>query len=57
MAALKPFIVENYPQDVEVLPYLRQNDNYNFDINLQVAIKRKFLTFSLRSCFIFWGKA
>lgn len=41
MAALKPFVVDNYPQEPEVLPYLKHTDNYNFDINLQVSIKRE----------------
>lgn len=40
--ALEPFIVENYPQDPEPFPYLKHTDNYNFDINLQVDITRKF---------------
>lgn len=39
MEALEPFKVANYPQDPAPLPYLRHNDNYNFDINLEVQIK------------------
>lgn len=46
MEALQPFLVENYPQEPEPFPYLRHQDRYNFDIKLQVDIKRKF----------FWGK-
>lgn len=40
--ALEPFIVENYPQDPEPFSYLKHSDNFNFDINLQVDITRKF---------------
>jgi len=39
MAALKPFMVDNFVQDPEVLPYLRHSDKYNININLEVAIK------------------
>jgi len=39
MEALQPFLTDNYPQDVEPLPYLRHSEKYNFDINLQVAIE------------------
>uniref|UniRef100_A0A0A9X2E1 Fumarylacetoacetase n=2 Tax=Lygus hesperus TaxID=30085 RepID=A0A0A9X2E1_LYGHE len=39
MDALAPFIVPNADQDPQPLSYLRQNDNYNFDINLTVSIK------------------
>ncbi|XP_016978778.1 fumarylacetoacetase [Drosophila rhopaloa] len=38
-AALKPFLLDNFPQDPEVLPYLRQNIPFNFDINLEVSLK------------------
>ena len=41
MEALEPFKVANYPQDPEPFPYLKHSDDYNFDINLEVAIKRK----------------
>lgn len=40
MEALEPFKVANYPQDPEPFPYLKHKDDYNFDINLEVAIKR-----------------
>lgn len=40
MDALEPFKVANYPQDPTPLPYLQHADDYNFDINLKVAIKR-----------------
>jgi len=39
MDALQPFIVPNMVQDVEILPYLKHKDDYNFDINLEVAIQ------------------
>ncbi|XP_022221778.1 fumarylacetoacetase [Drosophila obscura] len=38
-AALKPFLLENFPQEPEVLPYLRQSMPFNFDINLEVSLK------------------
>lgn len=39
MEALSPFAIENYPQDVEILPYLKHDDNYAFDIALSVAVQ------------------
>jgi len=39
MEALRPFLVDNYAQDVKPLPYLQHDDKYNYDINLEVAIK------------------
>ncbi|XP_069703594.1 fumarylacetoacetase [Periplaneta americana] len=39
MEALTPFIVDNYKQDVQPLPYLQHDDPYNFDMHLQVDIK------------------
>ncbi|PSN41076.1 Fumarylacetoacetase [Blattella germanica] len=39
MEALAPFIVDNFKQDVQPLPYLQHSDPYNFNINLQVDIK------------------
>lgn len=44
MEALEPFKVSNYPQDPEPFAYLKHADDYNFDINLEVAIKRKIST-------------
>jgi fumarylacetoacetase len=44
MDALAPFTVPNFTQDPEPLPYLKHEDNYNFDIKLEVDIKRKFHT-------------
>ena len=39
MEALLPFKVPNYPQDPQPFPYLRHDDDYNFDIQLEVAIR------------------
>ncbi|XP_038222466.1 fumarylacetoacetase [Zerene cesonia] len=36
--ALKPYIIENYPQDPEPFPYLKHDDNFNFDIKLEVDL-------------------
>lgn len=38
--ALEPFLVDNFPQDPTPFAYLRHERNFNFDINLEVAIKR-----------------
>lgn len=43
VAALEPFLVDNYPQDPKPFPYLHHENKFNFDINLVVDIKRKFL--------------
>ncbi len=37
--ALQPFKVDGYKQTPEVLPYLKQSDIKNYDINLEVAIQ------------------
>lgn len=39
MEALKPFLVDNYPQDPTPFPYLAHSDKYTYDIKLEVAIK------------------
>ncbi|XP_055390072.1 fumarylacetoacetase [Condylostylus longicornis] len=39
VAALEPFLIDNFPQEPEVFPYLKHNKKFNFDINLQVAIR------------------
>ncbi|CAK1553857.1 unnamed protein product [Leptosia nina] len=36
--ALRPYIVENYPQDPAPFPYLKHEDNFNFDIKLEVDL-------------------
>jgi fumarylacetoacetase len=41
--ALEPFKVDNFPQSPEPLHYLKHDDKFNFDINLQVDITRKLL--------------
>jgi fumarylacetoacetase len=41
--ALEPFVVDNFPQDPKPFPYLQHEDNFNFDINLIVDIKRELL--------------
>lgn len=42
MEALQPFICENVPQDPVPFPYLQHSDPYNFDIHLEVLLKRKY---------------
>ncbi|CAK1586727.1 unnamed protein product [Parnassius mnemosyne] len=37
--ALRPYIVDNYPQDITPFPYLRHDDKFNFDIKLEVDLK------------------
>jgi hypothetical protein len=49
MEALAPFTVDNYKQDLTPLPYLQHSDPYNFDINLQVDIKREPFLLSVAS--------
>ncbi|XP_013103566.1 fumarylacetoacetase [Stomoxys calcitrans] len=39
VAALEPFLVDNYPQEPEVFPYLKHSKPFNFDINLEVFLK------------------
>lgn len=39
--ALMPFLVDNFPQDPEPFPFLRHSNKFNFDINLEAAIRRK----------------
>ncbi|KAM7357101.1 fumarylacetoacetate hydrolase [Cochliomyia hominivorax] len=39
IAALEPFLVDNFPQVPEVFPYLKHDKPFNFDINLEVFIK------------------
>ncbi|XP_054735506.1 fumarylacetoacetase [Anastrepha obliqua] len=39
VAALEPFLVDNFPQEPEVLPYLKHERPFNFDINLEVSLK------------------
>lgn len=37
--ALRPYIVSNFPQDPTPFPYLQHEDNFNFDIKLEVDLK------------------
>lgn len=37
--ALRPYIVNNYPQDPVPFPYLHHDDKFNFDIKLEVDLK------------------
>jgi len=39
VAALEPFLVDNFPQDPKPFPYLQHEEKFNFDINLVVDIK------------------
>lgn len=39
MEALSPFAVDNYVQDPEPFPYLKHDDKYTYDIQLEVGIK------------------
>lgn len=41
IAALEPFLVDNFPQDPTPFPYLQHARPFNFDIRLEVNIKRK----------------
>lgn len=41
IAALEPFLVDNFPQEPKPFPYLVHEENFNFDINLVVDIKGK----------------
>ena len=63
MDALAPFILPHEPKvDPEPLPYLKENDSYQYDINLFVAIKGqemskaevRFLPFFNRACLYFF---
>lgn len=53
MEALEPFKTSNYPQDPEPFAYLKHADDYNFDINLEVAIKRMYYQTSTRCISVF----
>jgi len=39
MDALMPFVIDNMEKDVTPFPYLDHADKYNFDINLEVAVR------------------
>jgi fumarylacetoacetase len=44
VAALEPFMVDNFPQDPKPFPYLHHEEKFNFDINLIVDIKRELIS-------------
>lgn len=46
--ALMPFVVDNFPQEPKPLPYLQHEKKFNFDINLEVDIKREFFVESFK---------
>ncbi|CAB3253005.1 unnamed protein product [Arctia plantaginis] len=48
--ALRPYIVENFPQDPTPFSYLRHDDNFNFDIKLEVDIKSEKSAVSTTVC-------
>ncbi|KAJ8965386.1 hypothetical protein NQ317_006460 [Molorchus minor] len=57
--ALEPFVVDNFPQNPEPFPYLRHQDKFNFDINLQVDIAPKGSNVSTTVCrsnykYLYW---
>ncbi|XP_039964649.1 fumarylacetoacetase [Bactrocera tryoni] len=39
VAALEPFLVDNFKQEPEVFPYLKHERPFNFDISLEVSLK------------------
>ncbi|XP_037939676.1 fumarylacetoacetase [Teleopsis dalmanni] len=39
IAALEPFLVDNYAQEPEVFPYLKHEKRFNYDIKLEVSLK------------------
>ncbi|KAJ3647318.1 hypothetical protein Zmor_019202 [Zophobas morio] len=48
--ALEPFKVDNYRQEPEPFSYLKHDDKFNFDINLQVDITPKGMNVSTTVC-------
>lgn len=39
--ALRPYIIDNFPQEPVPFPYLQHDDKFNFDIKLEVDLKSK----------------
>ncbi|KPJ14594.1 Fumarylacetoacetase [Papilio machaon] len=57
--ALRPYIVDNYPQDKPPFPYLRHDDNFNFDIKLEVDLRPESSPVATTICrsnyrFLYW---
>lgn len=52
MEALEPFKVPNMTQDPEPFPYLQHDESCNFDIKLEVDLKRKLTYFYYYYIFI-----
>lgn len=50
IAALKPFLLPNPPQEHEPLEYLKDDSSFSFDINLEVLIKPKELSEPVSVC-------
>jgi len=55
MEALKPFIVANTKQDPPPMKHLHHSDDFNFDIELAVSIKRESFFDFLRTLFIYFS--
>lgn len=45
IAALEPFLTDNYVQDPVPFPYLQHSRRFNFDIKLEVSLKREQKTY------------
>lgn len=45
--ALQPFVVDNFPQDPLPFAYLRHEERFNFDIELDVLLKREWEGFNV----------
>lgn len=41
IAALEPFLTDNYVQEPTPFAYLQHSRRFNFDINLEVSLKRR----------------
>lgn len=57
MDALAPFAVDNPVQEPKPLEYLRHDDKYSFDINLQVQIHREWCTPPERGSWARWQRS
>lgn len=50
--ALEPFLVDNFPQDPIPFPYLQHEQKFNFDIKLEVDVKRTLFLFLVKKNFV-----